>query len=70
MSGAGGANVLIGRYLPTHQTPGSSHPSGPENPLRPVNRPAYRRLMAFFLNVVRHVRLRAVAAGVGLAPAH
>jgi hypothetical protein len=26
--------------------------------------------MAFFLNVVRHVRLRAVAAGVGLASAH
>jgi len=26
--------------------------------------------MVFFLNVVRHVRLRAVAAGVGLASAH
>ena len=53
------------RYLLTHRAP-----AGAEIGLRPVNRPAYRRPMVFFLNVVRHVRLRAVAAGVGLASAH
>ena len=66
---------LTERYLLTHRTWAHgtwAHetPAGAEIPLRPVDRPAYLRRMVFFLNVVRHVRLRAVAAGVGMAPAH
>jgi hypothetical protein len=42
----------------------------PETRLPPPDRPAYRRRMAAFMSVIRRVRHRAVAAGVGLAPAH
>jgi len=45
-------------------------PSRQKTLLRPVKRPAYGRVMAVFMNMVRHVRLRAVEAGVGLASAH
>jgi len=58
-----------GRHLPIHRTD-SSGPAGAEIRLRPLDRPAYGQRMAIFLCVVRHVRLRAVAAGVGLASAH
>jgi hypothetical protein len=68
MQGEAGWSRRDGGGPAGHGTAAARNPA--EILLRRPERPIYGRLVAFIMNMVRHVRHRAVAAGMGVAPAH